>query len=386
MTTRLHLARAVVGLNLLFLEPGRLGGTGTYARELLSQYALIAPHCDFVLFLNRDSYNEFHLPEPHFRKVLAPVAAGSPLRRHLVEQFLLPSLARRHGVDILHSMGYVCPLLTPIPQIITVHDMLYKRHPEHLPRNKRLFWQFFVPRSVRRAKKVIAVSESARQDILTFLSPPPDKVQLIHSGVGLTKRPAPDEIEATRLRYGISGDYILAVGCGRHKRVDLIVEALRNLPTLQLVVTGVPESGNIPTDAPDNVRYVGFVDRQDLLALYAGARAYVTASEMEGFGLTVLEAMMVDTPVVSSDAGSLPEICGDAASIVPGANPEKYADAIASVCFDQSVRNSLIDRGKKRAAAFSWRASAQKHLQLYLQVARATVASRDALPAPATQP
>jgi glycosyltransferase involved in cell wall biosynthesis len=183
--------------------------------------------------------------------------------------------------------------------------------------------------------------------------------------------PAAEQISAVRQRYGIRGSYILTVGCGRHKRVDLIEKSLQALSGLQLVVTGLPESGVIPANTPEGVRYLGFVSYKDMLPLYAGASAYVTASEMEGFGFTVLEAMMVDTPVICSGAGSLPEICGDAAYFVYAQDPAEYARAIETVCFDGKTRDDLIAKGRRRVREFPWRASAEKHLSLYTDLSGA---------------
>lgn len=363
--------KPVIGLNLVYLDPGRLGGTATYALELLQQYAKMAPPFEFVLFLNRGSLDEVQPPGPQFHPVVLPIGSGSPSRRHPVEQALLPNLVRKHHVDVLHSMGYVCPILAPGRHIVTVHDMLYKRWPERVETGKRLFWQVAIPLSIRRSARVITVSEHARQDILHYLRPPASKVVAIHSGIGGITKPCPEQIEKAKNRFGISGPYVLAVGCGKHKRVDILAAAVNKLPGMRLVVTGVPESGVVPPDAPPNVKYVGFVKRDELIALYAGAKAYVTASEMEGFGLTVLEAMSVDTPVISSNFTALPEVCGDAAWIVHAADPDAYAQAIAGVCLDPEIRRGYIARGRKRVGEFSWRTCAEEHLRVYAEVANA---------------
>lgn len=354
-----------IGLNLLYLQPGRLGGTETYAKELLKQFAAIPNPFEFVLFLNRDSYDELQVSGGQFRKILVPIEKGNPLKRIAVEQTVFPGLVRKHGIDVLHSMGYVCPLFAAARQVITVHDMLYKRHPEYLPAGKLAFWKIFVPLSALRAEKVIAVSETTRQDVLKFLHISADKVVTIHSGVSPTPKATEAQISSVRLRYGLRGSYLLTVGCGKHKRVDLIEKSLRGVASLQLVVTGLPETGEIPAKPTEGVRYLGFVSSEDMPALYAGAAAYITASEMEGFGFTVLEAMMAETPVICSSAGSLPEVCGDAAQIVSEQDSAAYARAIERVCFGNELREQMIARGKMRVRAFPWRASAEEHLSLY---------------------
>lgn len=266
-------------------------------------------------------------------------------------------------------MGYVCPLFAPVRQVITVHDMLYRRHPEYLPAGKLAYWKLFVPLSAMRAKKVVAVSETTRQDVLECLHIPADKAVTIYSGVSLAVKATAAQISSVRLRYGLQGDYLLTVGCGKHKRVDLIERSLQEVAGLQLVVTGVPETGKIPANPPERVRYLGFVSSEDMPALYAGAAAYVTASEMEGFGFTVLEAMMAETPVICSSAGSLPEICGDAAQIVSTQDATAYAQAIGRVCFSREFREDMVAKGRMRVKEFPWRTSAEKHLSLYAGLA-----------------
>lgn len=367
--------RPVIGLNLVYLHPGRLGGTATYARELLKQFADMPHDFDFVLFLNRDSLEEFHFPSPRFRSVVLPVKSGSPAKRHLLEQSLLPFLVEKYGVGLLHSMGFVCPILAPTVHVVTIHDMIYRQRPDRLPAAKRLFWQIFVPASVRRAAGVIAVSENARQDVLRYLSIPPGKVVAIHEGISCVARPSVKRVECVKRCFGLAEPYVLAVGCGVHKRIDILIAAVKKLPKMHLVITGVPESGVAPSDPDPRVKYLGFVSYEDLNALYAGARAYVTASEMEGFGLTVLEAMNAETPVISSEAGALPEVCGDAACMVHSMDSDDYAREIARVCFDDEVRRELIKRGRKRVANFSWRVAAEKHLRLYADLTGAALSS-----------
>jgi len=361
-----------IGLNLLYLQPGRLGGTETYAKELLKQFAAISNPFEFVLFLNRDSYDELQVFGQQFRKILVPIEKGNPFKRIAVEQTVFPRLVRKHRIDVLHSMGYVCPLIAPVRQVITVHDMLYKRHPEYLPAGKLAFWKMFVPLSALRARKVVAVSETTRQDVLDFLHISEDKVVTIHSGVSPAVKATAAQISSVRQRYGLRDNYLLTVGCGKHKRVDLIEKSLPGVTGLQLVVTGLPETGEIPGNSTEGVRYLGFVSSEDMPALYAGATAYITASEMEGFGFTVLEAMMAETPVICSSAGSLPEVCGDAAQIVYEQDSAAYARAIGRVCFGKELREEMIARGRMRVSAFPWRASAEKHLNLYARLSGLT--------------
>jgi glycosyltransferase involved in cell wall biosynthesis len=147
---------------------------------------------------------------------------------------------------------------------------------------------------------------------------------------------------------------------------------------MNLVVTGLPESKTVPPRSK-HVVYVGFVPADDLRALYAGANAYVSASIMEGFGLTLLESMMQGTPVVSSTAGSLPEVGGDAMIAVPDLTPEALASAIAQVVRDPVLRARMVDAGFLRLEQFRWENTASRHLALYGELLGSRPAFRDHL-------
>lgn len=358
-----------IGLNLAYLQPGRLGGTETYARELIRELQQQNSEFQFVLFLNPESFETFECQSPNFRKVLVPISAESPAKRHILEQSLMPRYAARERVNLLHSLSYVVPLLARCEQIVTVHDMLYAVHPELLTKAKRNFWRFFVPRSVRRASRTITVSEASRKDIVRYCGVDESRVVAIPLGVRSSPRAAKEEIEQVLAKYEVEPPYALAVGCGKHKGVDRIERACELLnkqfgQELKLVITGLPESRTVPPRSKD-VAHLGFVPSDELRALYAGATVYVSASRMEGFGLTLLESMMQGTPVVSSTAGSLPEVGGDAMLAVADPTPEALASAIARVVRDADLRAGMVEAGFRRVEQFQWSKTASRHLELY---------------------
>ncbi|ABF42826.1 glycosyl transferase, group 1 [Candidatus Koribacter versatilis Ellin345] len=355
-----------VGLNLIYLQPGRLGGTEVYARELLQEIEEQNQEFDFVLFLSPESYETVNYVSSRFRKVRVPISSQSPSKRHLLEQTILPRLIAREGIDLLHSMGYVCPLLAECKQVVTVHDMLYEVHPEYLSKLKLLFWRFFVPRSVRRSVRTIAVSQNAKEDIVKYCGVDSARVVAIHSGIRFQPPADEAQVTATLDKFGIKRPFVLAVGCGRHKRVDLIEEACRQLD-VQLVVTGLPESRVVP-HRTERTFYAGFVSAEDLRALYAAAEVYATASSMEGFGLTLLESMMQNTPVISSAAGSLREVGGDAILAIETPTSAALAKAISEVMLDRQLRDRLVNAGKQRLGQFTWKESARRHLDVYREV------------------
>ncbi|HTK95856.1 MAG TPA: glycosyltransferase family 1 protein [Terriglobales bacterium] len=359
-------------MNLLYLIPDRVGGTETYARELLRSFVGIAPgDLSFTLFVNPSAWDSFAWADntPGWQRVLCPVPASASLR-HLWEQRHFPKLCRRYQVDLLHSLAYVLPLRAKCRQIVTIHDALFLTGPGHLSLLKRWFWGIFVPRSARRADAVVTDSENSRRDLVRLLGLDPGKVHSILLGAG-QPLPAATQWNELKNRYEIEQPYFISVGALPHKRLDLSADALQKVrvahPAASLVVAG--RSHEQPSDAgrAPGVHYVGYVPGADLAGLFAHAASLVCASEVEGFGLPVVEAMRLGTPAIVSDRGSLPEVAGDAGIVIPYGDAAALAAAMENVMAPE-VRRRLGEQGREQARRFSWERCARETLSVYAAV------------------
>ena len=234
--------------------------------------------------------------------------------------------------------------------------------------------------SVRRAERVIAVSEFTRADVIDQYRLDPAKVVAIPNGVNSMFRPMEDAKARVRERFGIDRPYVLCVGALQaRKNVPLAIEAYARLmgkgTECELVVAGGDRGGRIDvldailrTRLTGRVHLVGHVEDEELPALYSAARVLVFPSLYEGFGLPALEAMASGTPVVASNTTGLAEAVGDAGLTVDPTSAEELADALARVLNDAALRERLVAAGHERAADFTWARAARATADVYRDV------------------
>jgi glycosyltransferase involved in cell wall biosynthesis len=293
----------------------------------------------------------------------------------------IPQQLRRNPADLLH-VSYVAPPLAPCPTVVSVHDIIYTLMPEAFSPRDRLILSSLVPFSMRRAAKVLTLSESSRQDILARYKLAPDKVVAIHLAPAEHFGPAPAaDVERTRQKYDTSQSFILAVG-NLQKRKNLVrlieafVKAKQKHKLLhKLVLVGQQHWGYQgilasvqEKNLADQVIFTGYVLDEDMPALYSAADLFVYPSLYEGFGLPILEAMACGTPVVTSNTSSLPEIAGQAALMVDPYDTQAIAEAISIVLLDQNLRRTLCAKGSEQASRFSWTETAKRTLCVYQDV------------------
>ena len=308
---------------------------GTYTREIVAALRTARP--DYQLEL-------VETPGPRF--------AG----RHL----LLPRRVRRSRPDAFFAPAGHLPLLaTGVPAIVTVHDLAIYRRPEWFPPRQPLATQVVVPRSLRRAARLIAVSENTARDAVELFGIDRSRIAVVHHGVSRRFKP-----DAGRL--DLPAGYILFVSTLEpRKNLPTLLEAWAGLaPRPPLVVAGGWGWRHEEIEArlaasPPGVHLIGAVDPENLPALYAGARLLAHPAWYEGFGLTVLEAMACGTPVVSSDSSALPEVGGDAVLYAPPSDPAAWRQALSRVLSAPALASDLSARGLERARTFTWERAAE---------------------------
>jgi len=369
-----------IGINLLFLLPGVVGGTETYALSLLKAIGRIDRQNEYLIFLNRESAG-LELPvQPNFKRVVCPVPAKFRALRYLWEQFVLPLQARKYRLNLLHSLGYVQPLHLPCPSIVTIHDLnFYNLRPFFSP-VKRIALQFFVTHSAKAADHILTVSEFSKKQIVEVLEVSPEKVSVIYNAP--KERPAHQvELEELERRYGVKVLYIFALSSpSPHKNITNLIKAFnllkeRGAKELKLVLAGhLPQdSGEVYTLVQhsrfnNDIILTGYVPDEVLAGLYANAKAFAFPSLYEGFGIPILEAFQYGTPVACSNIAALPEIAGDAVLYFDPTDVKEMAEVISRLLNNESECRSLIAKGKQRVAQFTWEEAACKTLGVYRQV------------------
>jgi glycosyltransferase involved in cell wall biosynthesis len=358
-----------------------LGGNESYATNLIEALAEIDPINNYTLFVTRDeAVKRFRNRWPNF--AVRSTLPHTPLVRI---PLTLSAELRRHPVDVLH-VQFTSPPFPPCPVVVSIHDLSFEHLPETFNRRSRAQLRLTVRRSARNARRVLALSEHARQDIISTYKISPKRVTAIPIGTAPHFRPVTDEKELQLVRhtYGIAGNYILSVGSIQpRKNLGRLAQAyarLRNrLPEKelpQLVIVGkrawlyretLREIEQLRTG--DCVIITGYVPERDLPALYSGATCFVYPSYFEGFGLPPLEAMKCGAPVITGDRTSLPEVVGDAGVLVDPFDVDAIASAIHSVVTDSKLRSELKSRSLNRARMFDWRETAKRTLEVYREAA-----------------
>ena len=294
--------------------------------------------------------------------------------------------------DLLFVPSHVLPLLHPRRSAVTVHDLGFLYHPEAHTLSQNLYLRWSTHHNARAATRILADSQATRRDLVHHYSIPESKITVVYPGRDETLAPVTDPalLSAVRARYGLVGPYLLYVGT-LHPRKNLVrlVQAFGSLlrssadgarapmAGLQLVLVG--QKGWLYDDILTQVRKLGLSDRvvltgyvpdDDLPALLSGALAFVFPSLYEGFGLPLLEAMACGTPVICSNASSLPEVAGDAALLVEPRDTDALADALARLVADEGLRRELVERGFRQMQRFSWRRCAEETLSVLEEVGR----------------
>ncbi len=278
----------------------------------------------------------------------------------------LPRLLRRLRPGLAHFQ-HSLPLACPTPAVVTVHDLSFERDPSVMGRRDRLIFRTVVPRSARRAARVLAVSERTKRDLIELYDISEKKIVVTPNGVDPAFTPngprAADE------------PYALFVGALQpRKDVTVAIEALALLGSgvPRLVVVGQDKGGRAEAEQAvernglaGRVEFRGHVPQEELAALYRGAACLVFPSRYEGFGLPVVEAMASGTPVVATTAGALPEVAGGAAILVEERNPVALAGGIERAIAD---RERLVAAGLKRARLFTWAETARRTLAVYREL------------------
>ena len=299
---------------------------------------------------------------------------------HLSMDRLIP------GAELFHATEHLLPPLAHVPTVLTVHDLVFERYPQYHKLWNYIFLKSAMPLFCRRATAIIAVSEATKTDLQAFYGLDPARITVIPEAAAPSFVPQPAErVEAVRRRYGLPPRYILSVGTIEpRKNLSRLIDACGPLLGMGLsdglVIVGgkgwlyegfFAHLERIPWR--DKVILPGFVADEDLPAVYSGALVTVQPSLWEGFGLPVLEAMACGSPVCASNTSSLPEVGGDAARYFDPADTEAMRSVLTEVLRDPELRQEMRRRGLARAAAFSWRNTAERTLALYEQVLRQAI-------------
>ncbi len=374
-----------IAINTLFMIPSEVGGCETYLRECIAALVECAEITKLTLLTQNENHSLFENNYGDNDKVSLQklnLNARSRPMRILAEQFKLAPLVRGCGADLLWSPGYTAPLrkLT-CPQVVTIHDMQYRRFPEDISWLYRLASDLLIPPAAKRCNTIIADSQFGKEEIIKYCKVPKDKISVIYAGCNKQFGvPLADEYLHKRLdELNIKANcFVLCVAHTHpHKCVHELVDAFAAIkrPDLQLVLVGKARRGEIELqqsiaqhNLDKQVTRLETVDQKMLTALYQSCAAFVLPSQYEGFGLPVLEALTAGAPVITTHSASLPEVGGDSVVYAENTTPSLSSAIISVLNRSLGERQHHASQGKQWAAGFSWNKTGNDLCTLFKKV------------------
>jgi len=365
-----------VGINAVFLGE-QAGGVGRYTLNLLAALTALDDAPELTVFagsqLPADVPREPWAGEVTWVRI--PVSPQNPL--NLGAQLIgIPILARLRALEVIHSPGNTGPVWSPVPTVVTLHDLIWLHHPTewHSSRRARTSTRALATRTARASTRVLADSNAARDDFVETLGLPPEKIDVAPLAAD-SRAAEPEPERSLRARLGL-GDrrFVFTVAQKRrYKRLDTLIRALSELDedtALLLVGPSTPHEKELRETAlrlrvAHRVVFLDWVSDSSLETLYRACTCFVLPTIIEGFGLPILEAMSRGAPVACSRRSSLPEVAGDAALYFDPDDQQQVTAAIRRLMDDGDLRERLASAGSRRAADFSWRRTANATLVSY---------------------
>ncbi len=354
----------------------RRAGIGKYSQRLIEHLAQLEKEDEFYIFHNWRDRNQLVRQSNFHRRILLTPS------HNRFEQWVLPLESSLYRLDLLHSPDFIPPFRRSYRSVITVHDLAFLRFPHFVTADSAHHYGL-IDQAVRRTDHIIAVSESTKSDLVNMLGADERKVTVIHEAADPIFHPIQDEaaIRVARQKYGLADSpYIFFLSTIEpRKNLATLLYAFRALldeyPAtrgIKLAIAG--EEGWLfqrvfelyhELALEPHASFLGRVPLEDLPLLFNGSLMHVHPSYYEGFGLTPLEAMACGTPTIVSNVSSLPEVVSDAGLLVPPDEVEEWTVAMYRLIYDSELRQTLSEKGLRRAAQFSWEKAAQQHLDVY---------------------
>ena len=360
--------KPLIGLNGRFLVAKRTG----VQRSAFKMFQSIIEHgseFNFVLFTGESEAFAQEWKRPNVRVVTSNLSQSSIIKNHLWEQFVLPMLASKYNVDILHNPANLAPLLCRRHSIVNIHDLCFLVEPAWFSVSFRLIYTWLVPRIAKASSIVITNSNSSKNDILQWLKLEVARIRLTYWAVDplFFEYSIPYNERASRIlfvgslepRKNLSG-LLAAFNLFRERNPERVVKLTVVGCENPLFADETYDLGAFKND----IEFSGYVTDRELAALYGDSLMLVYPSYYEGFGFPPLEAMAAGTPVITSRSSSLPEVVGEAALLVDPADTNDIAERIDEV-FNPLVAASLIQKGQMQVRQFNWDRVGKHVLQIY---------------------
>lgn len=353
------------------LQAGNRSGTGRYTEALAEWLPQVGS--DFEIAVAWPSTVDV----PDSGAEFIPVDGSRGVRRIIADQRRMMHLARDLGAELIHYPANFGAFSGAARTVVTMHDLSFYVNPKWFRAERAMYYRAGARRSAKQASMVIADSESTAADIRRYLAVPDSRLSTVPLGIDARFCPAEERaIDAVRSRYGLPETFALYMGTIEpRKNIGRLIEAFDRVAGEwpgDLVIAGRRGWKTQGIDAvigksefKARIHFPGFIEDEDQPAIYSGAHAFVWPSLYEGFGLPPLEAMACGTPVMTSSGSSLPEAVGDGAVLVDPTDLDAIAEGLRKILMDETLRATLRDAGRERAAGFTWRRTAEGVVAAY---------------------
>ena len=362
--------RIVVNAQCLIKD--KLEGLGWFSYEVLKRITVQHPEHEFIFVFDR-KWDDSFIFSKNVKPVILYPPSRHPILWHLRFNELFPFLLLKYKADLFLSTDGWMPLYTNVKTVNVIHDINFEYYPKDIPFWYRNYYKFYFPRFARKATRLATVSEYSKADISKRYNIPAEKIDVVYNGCN-EKFSAIDSLQKdkTRLEFSNNCDYFVFVG-SLHPRKNLInlfkaFDIFKNNITdskIKLLIVGekrwwTEEINNTYENLnhKEDIIFTGRVNEEQLNRLIGSALAMTYVSYFEGFGIPIIEAYNCETPLITSNVTSMPEIAGDAALLIDPFLPESISNAMIQIATNESLRQTLIDKGRMQRQKFSWQRSA----------------------------
>ena len=354
-------------VNTRLLLPDKLEGIGWFSYETLKRITVAHPEHHFIFLFDRH-FDEHFLFSDNVTPLIISPQARHPFLFYWWFEFSVASILNKLKPDLFLSPDGYLSLNAKCKQLAVIHDLNFEHYPKDLSFLVRNYYKYFFPRFAKKATRIATVSEYSKQDIVKQYGIAEAKIDVVYNGCNTLYTPIDNALQkATKEKYSAGNDYFLFVGALHpRKNISRLFEAFDQFKNTQpgdtkLVIVGVKyywtaeiKRSYINMKHKKDVVFTGRLTTEELKNVLASALALTYVPYFEGFGIPIIEAMHCDTPVITSNITSMPEVAQDAALLVDPFSVDSIANGMLTMYKDENLRNALIEKGRKRCRDFSW--------------------------------
>ncbi len=361
-----------IAVNTRLLLKGKLEGIGWFTYQTLERIVRNHPEHEFIFFFDRP-YDPSFVFASNVTPVVVHPQARHPVLFYIWFEWSIPYMLKKYKADLFLSPDSYMSLSTNVPTCLVIHDLAFEHYPEHFVLSHRLYWRHYSPLFAKKATRIATVSTFSKEDISKHYRIDPDNIDVVYNGAHKEYKPLDAaEREAVKQQYAEGCEYFVFAGA-LHPRKNIVnllkafIAFKKRQPTnMKLVIVGrlawkYEEVEEMKAEMlfKDDVKWVGYMNVDELSKVIGGAYALVYASLFEGFGIPILEALQCGVPAITSNTSSMPEVAGEAALLVDPSDPQDIANKMHILYKDEALRARLVQNAKVQVAKFNWDKSAE---------------------------